>query len=117
MILTVQNRFSEPFIGRYDGKEYTVVTTLVLPAVVARHLKKQSIIRDNPVVPSLNEFRLGIIEDGDDVSPLDALPQESMDRSDTDYPKSKIVPSGVRQGASAPRSGSGSTQVYTKERG
>ena len=117
MILTVHNRYREPFVGRYDGKEYTVVDKLVLPAVVARHLKKQSIIRDNPVVPSLNEFQLGIVEDGDDVSPLDVKPQESMDRSDTDYPRSKIVPSGVRQGGSAPRDGAGTTQVSSKERG
>jgi hypothetical protein len=116
MILTVHNRFSEPFVGRYDGKEYMVVDKLVLPAAVARHLKKQSIIRDNPIVPGLNEYQLGIVEDGDDVSPISEKPLESMDRSDTDHPKSKIIPSGIRQMA-APREGSGESRVHTKERG
>lgn len=118
MILTLINRFSEPFVGRFDGTEYTVVDKLVVPAAVARHLKKQSIIRDNPVVPGLNEYQLGIVENGDDVTPISEKPLESMDRSDTDHPKSKIVPSGIRHGAPVLREGAGTAQVYTtKERG
>jgi len=105
-ILTVKNRWSEPFVGMFDGETYTVVDTLAVPDYVAYHLKKQSIIRDNPVNAGSNEYRLGIVEKNDDVSPLVSLPLESLDRTDMDeFRKVVIKPSGIRQSVPAPKSG------------
>jgi hypothetical protein len=115
-IVTLKNRWREPFVGMYDGKEYEIADTLLVPDYIGEHLKRQSIVRDNPVFPSANTYQLGIVEKGDDVSPILEKPVEAFDRSDTEHPKSKIVPSGIRQNAPAPREGSGANQVLTKER-
>jgi len=113
-LLTLKNRYTkEAFVGMYDGEIYTIVDEAILPVHAARHLKNQSIIRDNPVTGD-NEYRLGIIEAGDDVSPLDVLPEETFDRSDTDYPKSKVIQSNIRQGRPVPRTGPGTSEVATK---
>lgn len=104
-ILTVKNRWHEPFVGMWDGETYTVKDTLAVPDYVAYHLKKQSIIRDNPINPGVNEYRLGIVEKGDDVTPLKELPVESLDRTDMDeFRKVVIKPSGVRSTAPAQKS-------------
>ena len=114
-IVTLKNRYREPFIGMYDGVEYTVDDTLAVPEYIGNHLKRQSIIRDNPITGD-NDYRLGIIERGDPISPLETLPEDPFDRSDTDHPRTKIIPSGVRSTRPAPREGSGQSQVLTKER-
>ncbi len=97
-ILTVKNRYAaEPFVGMFDGETYTVVDTLAVLDYVAHHLKKQSIFKDNPAT-GYNEYRLAILELGDDDSPVGELPVESMDRTDmNEYQKVKYVGSGVRQ--------------------
>ena len=104
-ILTVKNRWHEPFIGMFDGETYEVKDTLAVPEHIAYHLKKQSIIRDNPINAGSNEYRLAIIEKGDDQTPLTVLPQESLDRTDMDeFRKVVIKPSGIRSSAPVPRS-------------
>lgn len=105
-MLTVKNRYREPFIGMFDGQEYVVVDTATLPDHVAQHLKRQSIIRDNPITGD-NDYQLGIVENEDPLEPILELPAETFDRSDTDYPKSKVIPSGIRMGRPAPRTGTG----------
>ncbi len=87
-MLTVKNRLKEPFVGMYDGQTYEVKTTLTLPDAVAWHLKNQSIYRENPISGE-REFRLAIVEREEDDSPLsfEDLPIETLDRSDTDFPK------------------------------
>lgn len=103
-ILTVKNRWKEPFTGMYDAQEYTVVDTLAVPDYVARHIKSQSIIRDNPVTGD-NDYQLAIIEDGDDQTPLVEIPVESLDRADMpDFRKVVIKGSGVRIVAPMPGS-------------
>lgn len=103
-ILTVKNRWKEPFIGMFDGETYTVADTLSVPEHIAHHLKRQSIIRDNPVNPGVNEYRLGIVERGDDVSPLAGLPVESLDRTDMDeFRKVVIKQSGIRNAPPVPK--------------
>lgn len=95
-MLTVHNRYSkEPFIGMYDGEKYVIKDVVTLPDYIAYHLRKQSIIRDNPITGD-NSYRLGIVELGDDVSPLTELPLESLDRTDMDWRKVKIIPSNVK---------------------
>lgn len=97
-ILTVKNRWREPFIGMWDGETYVVKDTLVVPDYIAIHLKKQSIIRDNPVNAGANDYQLGIVENGDNVEPLAEIPAESFDRSDMDeFRKVVLKPSGIRQ--------------------
>ena len=104
-ILTVKNRWHEPFIGMFDGETYEVKDTLAVPENIAYHLKKQSIIRDNPINAGSNEYRLAIVEKGDDQTPLTVLPQESLDRTDMDeFRKVVIKPSGIRSSAPVPRS-------------
>jgi hypothetical protein len=114
-IYTLKNRFSEPFVGMYDGVEYTVADTLAVPDYIAQHLKRQSIVRDNPITGD-NAYRLGIVEIGDPIDPIAELPAESFDRSDTDHPRSKLISSGIRSARPAPREGSGVSQVSTKDR-
>ena len=107
-ILTVKNRWHEPFIGMWNGETYKVVDTLAVPDYVALHLKKQSIIRDNPINAGSNEYSLGIVEQGDDVTPLKELPVESLDRSDMDeFRKVVVKPSGIRQSGVAGRPAGG----------
>ncbi len=116
-VLTLKNRFAgAPFVGRFDGQVYEVRDTLVVPDYVAVHLKRQSIVRDNPVTGD-NEYRLAIVEHGDSAEPLTSLPLETLDRSDMEYPRAKVIPSNIRQSAPAPRDGTGSHGVSTKERG
>ncbi len=104
-ILTVKNRWREPFIGMWDGETYKVVDTMAVPDYVAYHLKKQSIIRDNPINAGSNEYSLGIVENGDVVTPLSELPLESLDRTDMDeFRKVVIKPSGIRGPVPAPKS-------------
>lgn len=103
-ILTVKNRRPDVFIGMFDGQTYEVKETLAVPDYVAHHLKRQSIVRDNPVNPGMNEYRLGIVELGDPVTPLGDLPPESLDRSDMDeFRKVVIKPSGIRSTIPAPK--------------
>lgn len=116
-IVTLKNRWRETFVGQYDGKEYEVVDQLLVPDYIGRHLKRQSIVRDNPVFPSANMYQLGIVEEGDDVSPITEKPAESMDRTDMEMSKTKIIPSGVRPYAPTPREGSDNVKTMTKERG
>lgn len=114
-IQTLKNRYREPFVGMYDGVEYTVADTLAVPDYVALHLKRQSIVRDNPVTGD-NEYRLGIIELGDPVDEIKELPADTFDRSDTDHPKVKYIQSGIRSTRPPMREGTGASQVSTKER-
>jgi hypothetical protein len=114
-ILTVKNRWHEPFIGVFDGETYTVVDTLVVPEHIAHHLKRQSVIRDNPVNAGMNEYRLAIVELNDVGTPLSELPQESLDRTDMDeFRKVVIKPSGIRSTIPASKGPPGQT-VFTIE--
>lgn len=93
-IVTVKNRYPDkPFEGCYDGKSIVVADKpVLLEEYTARHIKKQSIIRDNPIDPSLNEYRLYIVEDDGEQAPVFAdLPIESLDRSDMEFPKVKYI--------------------------
>jgi hypothetical protein len=114
-ILTLKNRYREPFVGMYDGVEYTVDDTLAVPDYVAQHLKRQSIYRDNPVTGN-NDYRLGILELGDPVDEVVEIPADPFDRSDTDHPKVKYIATGIRSSRPAQREGTGQSQVSTKER-
>lgn len=105
MLLTVKNRCQTPVVGMYNGLEYEVKKELTLPAHIARHLKNQSVYSDNPVTGE-RKFRLAIVEDGDDDSPLGDLPLDSLDRSDTDMPKVEYRGSGIKNAVPAQR-GSG----------
>lgn len=89
-MLTVKNRHTETFVGMYDGQRYPIKpgTTLTLPDFVARHIRNQSVYLENPVTGE-RHFRLAIVEEGDDDSPLDELPIESLDR--TDMALNKVV--------------------------
>ena len=81
-LLTVRNRFpSKTFVGMFDGEKYEVKDTAVVPETVAYHLKKQSVIRDNPVTGE-QEYRLNIVEEDGPGEDLESLPVESLDRSD-----------------------------------
>ena len=105
-ILTVKNRYREPFVGMWDGETYEVKDTLAVPDYVAIHLKRQSIIRDNPVNPGMNDYRLGIVENGDPTDMLETLPLESLDRTDMDdFRKVVLKPSGIRSTIPAPKGG------------
>ena len=98
-ILTVKNRYREPYIGVFDGQTYVIEDTLTVPDYVAYHLKRKSVCKDNPVDPGANVYRLAILEKGDDDSPLDEIPVEAMDRTDmNEFQKVKIVGSGARPG-------------------
>ena len=90
-ILTVYNRYrSEPFVGMHDGQEYVIPDKLALLDYIARHLKKQSILKRNPVTGE-ELYRLAIIEDGDEDSEIKMLPKESLDRTDMDMPDVEYV--------------------------
>ena len=104
-LLTVVNRHEAPFVGMWDGQEYVVSDRLTVPDFIAWHLKKQSIVSDNPVVPGDNVYRLGILETGDDLSPIEAvLPAESLSRRDFDeFQKVNLVPSGIRTSRPEPK--------------
>lgn len=103
VIYTLKNRWTEPFIGMFDGQTYTVTEELKVPDYVAIHIKKQSVIRDNPVTAQ-NDYQLGIVELGDPVTPISEKPQESLDRSDMDeFRKVVLRPSGIRSNAPGSR--------------
>lgn len=80
----------------YDGRPYELPPhkDVMLDAYVARHLRNQSVFRDNPITGA-KEYRLAVLEDGDPTEPLEDLPLESLDRSDMDMPKSEIRPTGI----------------------
>lgn len=104
VLLTVKNRWHEPFVGMFDGQVYRVEDVLTVPDYIAIHLKRQSIIRDNPVNAGANEYRLAIVEWNDNSEPLTQLPAESLDRTDlNEFRKVIIKSSGVRQSIPAPR--------------
>jgi hypothetical protein len=105
MLLTVKNRCQESVVGMYNGVVYEVKTTMTVPAHIARHLKHQSVYSDNPVTGE-RKFRLAIVEDGDDDSPLGELPLDSLDRTDMEMPNVEYKGSGVKTGMPAQR-GSG----------
>lgn len=115
-IYTLKNRFAgKAYVGMHNGKVYEIADTLAVPDYIAIFLRDHAIIRDNPISGE-REYSLGILELKDDISPLDRLPEESMDRSDTDYPKAKLIPYNTRTARPAPRSGPGAAEVASKER-
>jgi hypothetical protein len=101
----------------FDGQIYEIgEKDMAFPDYIATHLKRQSIFRDNPITGD-NLYQLAILELGDDASTIEVKPEEAFDRSDTDHPRSKIIPSGINRVARAPRSDSGRGEgVVTKER-
>lgn len=117
-IYTLKNRFpGTPYEGQFDGQTYTVEDTLALPDYIALHLRNHAVIRDNPVTGE-REYRLGIVELRDDVSPLAELPMEALDRSDMDFPKATIIRNPQRVPRPEPRgSGRGVPTLTAKERG
>ena len=115
-LLTVVNRHETPVVGMWDGQEYVVTDRLTVPDFIAWHLKKQSIIQDNPVMPGDNIYRLGIAEVGDDVGRIDGdLPAESLDRRDfEEFRKVRLVPSGIRMSRPEPRGDMAGSAVISK---
>ena len=116
-ILTLKNRTDKPFTGMYDGVEYVIPADgqLVVLDFIAYHLKKQSVCRYNPVMGDA-DFRLAILELGDDDSPLTTIPIETFDRTDMDLHKTQIVKVGNRTAVPVHKANTGS--VFTaKERG
>mgnify|MGYP001588736248 FL=1 len=112
-ICTVKNRsIRRSFVGTWDGQEYIFApeASLSVPDYIAYHLKRQSILRDNPIDPSVNEYQLAIKEREDDESPLlGEAPPETLDRSDmesftkVEYRQSHVRPAApVRKSASSP---------------
>jgi hypothetical protein len=116
-ILTVKNRYAaEPFVGMFDGQTYVVKDTLAVPDYVAFHLKKQSVVKDNPATGN-NEYRLAILERGDDDSPLAELPIEAMDRTDmNEFQKVKYVGTGIKSTRPEQRARFGSIEIAAKDR-
>lgn len=92
VVYQVKNRYKETFRGKFDGVSYEVPGngSAHLPDFIATHIRNQSVIKDNPVTGE-REFRLAIVELGDDDSPLLELPLEVMDRTDMELRKVKIV--------------------------
>jgi len=118
VIYTLKNRFAgKPYEGQFDGQTYTVVDTLAVPDYIAIHLRNHALVRDNPVTGD-REYQLGIVELGDDVSPLSELPVEVMDRSDMDLKKTVILRTTQRVARPEPRGSGRDVAVRTsKERG
>lgn len=115
-ILIVHNRHRDKFVGMFDGQVYEVgEKDVAFPDYIARHLRGQSILKDNPVTGD-RLYQLAVIEDGDDVSPIEEKPEDPFDRSDTDWPKSKVIPSGVNRVSRAPREGSGQSGAGTSNK-
>ena len=114
-VLTVRNRHNKPFTGVYDGVKYTIPEhgQMTLLRDIAIHLKQQSIFKSNPISGE-KEYRLAIVEDGDEDTPLDSLPQETLDRTDMDLNKTKIVVVGNRP--AVPVRGVGGNAITAKER-
>ena len=107
-IFTLKNRSTDrPFVGMYDGEQYTIApaSTLSVTDNVAYHLKRQSILKDNPIDPRANEYQLAIVEKNDEASPLSGeAPVESFDRSDMDdFRKVEYRKSGARPAAPVAR--------------
>lgn len=115
-LLTLKNRCAEPFIGMYDGVTYEIKDQMTVTAYVARHLKNQSIYSDNPVTGE-RKFRLAIVEEGDDASPLGELPLDSLDRTDMDMPRVEYRGSGWKPSVPVPRgSGRFDSITHTSDR-
>ena len=116
-LLTLKNRYVHgPFVGMHNGIEYTVKDTITLPDFIARHLKDRSMIRDNPITGE-KDYQLGIVEAGDNVSPLETIPAETLDRTDFDsFRKVKIVPSGIRPAIPIKPDSGGGNAMTSKER-
>ena len=118
-IFTLKNRSTDrPFVGMFDGETYTIEPdgTMAVVDTVAFHLKRQSILKDNPIDPRVNVYQLGIVEKKDELSPLKGeAPIESLDRSDMDdfrkveYRKSNARPAAPPQRASITTSPGSST--------
>lgn len=117
-IYTLKNRFpGNPYVGQFDGQLYVVEDTLAVPDYIALHLRNHAVIRDNPITGE-REYRLGILELKDDVSPIRELPVETMDRSDMDFPKATILRTAQRVPRPDTRgSGRGVPTMTAKERG
>lgn len=116
MIYTLKNRYKEPFTGMYDGELYEIRDQLAVPDFIALHLRNQSIIKDNPITGQ-REFSLGIVELRDDLSTLDELPIETLDRTDMDMSKVVYRQSGIRSAVPLHKD-AGEREVHTsKERG
>lgn len=103
-IFTLKNRSTDrPFEGMYDGEQYVIppAGTMAVIDAVAFHLKRQSILKDNPIDPKSNEYQLGIVERDDDVTPIHGeAPIETLDRSDMDsFRKVEYRKSGARPAA------------------
>jgi hypothetical protein len=113
-LLTVVNRYHEPFVGMFDGQEYSIADRATLPDYVARHLKNRSIVRDNPIQPSYNVYQLAIVEDGDSTDPIEDKPIETLDRVDMDQSKVRVVPTGIRQQGPVPRETTAARQEPTR---
>ena len=104
MILTLKNRsIDRAFVGMYDGEQYTIApaSTLSVTDNVAMHLKRQSILKDNPIDPRSNEYQLAILERDGETEPLSGdAPVETLDRSDMDdFRKVEYRKSGARPAA------------------
>lgn len=95
--VTVTNRSSEEVVGTFDGRRYVwgPGETKTLPYNVAELCKRQ-----NPIMGTedFNDIRssehlLGIVEDGDDVTPAEQ--SEAVERYDRDTvpsdPKQEVV--------------------------
>ena len=107
-ILTLKNRSTDrEFVGMFNGEQYTIKPneTLAVVDAVAFHLKRQSILKDNPIDPRANDYQLGIVERGDVVDPIQGdAPIETLDRSDMDsFRKVEYRKSGARPAAPAPK--------------
>ena len=91
-LVTLFNRFKDPVSAMFDGVVYTVDPgeRLTLQVFVARHLRSKSVFLDNPISGE-KSYKLGIVEDGDDDTPLSEVPIEALDRSDMDFSKVRIV--------------------------
>ena len=115
-VYNIKNRYKEDFHGKYDGVSYNIPAGKTVPLLdyVALHLRNQSVIKDNPVTGE-REFKLAIVELGDDDSPLTEIPIESMDRTDMDLRKVRIVD--LRSKPIPPARHDGERVMITKERG
>jgi hypothetical protein len=76
------NRLDEPLIVAFDGQHYTFLPgeEMALPDEVARHLRKRSLIRDNPITGE-GVFALAI-KGLEDTECIGGKPVELLDRSD-----------------------------------
>lgn len=119
-IVAVVNRYKDtPFVGMWDGQTYTVEDELLVEDYVGAHLKKQSIVRDNPYDPSDNQYRLWIKGVDEDPGPLEELPVESLVRDDGDprWKKTTIIRTSARPAAPVHRETFGALDVGQAAKG